>query len=62
MKQFIQERSVAMLVMVSCVVCMITGVTVNFCPDKLSTGCKGLAGVINCILCIVVLAKFFGLV
>ena len=54
------KRSTGTVLLVACILCSITMSLADFCPEDARDNCRNIASILNCVLCIVVLAKTFG--
>ena len=58
----VSKRSVATVAFVSCLLCLLTSSIAQSVPLEHRQTSMNVAGLLNCALCILVLAKFFGFV
>ena len=57
----LKKHSVGVVVIVSCILCSVISSISERCPDNLKAGCVNVAGILNLILCVVVVLKVFGI-
>lgn len=59
--KFLRNSSSGMVLLISCIMCMITMAMSDLCPPETRDTCKNVASGLNCVLCIVVIAHMFGM-
>lgn len=57
----LDKYSSATVLLVCCIICMILTSASDLCPENMRDTCEYTAGVLNCILCIVVFAHMMGI-
>ena len=57
----LSKSSTAWVMFVCCILCSLISSVSPMCPDNVKEHCGTAAGILNCILCIVVLAHFMGM-
>ena len=56
------KKSTATVMFVSCLLCLLTTTIAQQTPVSMRKTSMDIAGIVNCLLCVLVLAKFFGFV
>ena len=59
MLKLFKDRSAGTVLVITCILCALVTALSDLCPEDIKRGCVNVAGVLNCILCIVFLIKLF---
>lgn len=56
----LSNSNTAVVMLISCILCIITMSLSDLCPEDTRITCNNVASGLNCILCLIVIAHFFG--
>ena len=57
----LSKTSSGMVLMIVCIMCSITMSISDLCPKETRDTCRNVASILNCILCLIVIAHMFGM-
>lgn len=61
MNMDLSKMSSGYVLLISCILCMITMSSANFCTEDQKDTCTNIASGLNCVLCIIVIAHMFNM-
>lgn len=56
------ETNSGVVILISCIMCSLVSNLSGLCPDDMKTTCMNIAGILNCVLCLIVFAHLFGMI